>query len=858
MPAHNHSLLHSQRHRCCTALVLFLCLLPTFVKAGGQLDKVITLDIPAKTHLEDALIQWGLATGVTVMINTSSVADQETDGVQGTVAARDALVSLLRRSGLKYKEEGNRISVVPNGNFVHSRLRKEDSEFGGTTSDSAISDESSVPLAPDSNAEKNEKNRNSSSLEEVVVTAQRREERLIDTPIAVTALDTDMMSRTGIKGIADFADSVPGVTISTLGGGVTQIDIRGVTTGADVNPTVAIYIDDVAVPSSGSTLSTPDTVLFDLDRIEVLRGPQGTMYGDSSMGGLLKYVTKLPELNSSSAQIQAGVADIHDGGVDYNGGVAVNVPLVQGVLGVRASVYATHSGGYYDNVELGLSEVDRANAYGARLDTLFKPNDALSVRVAGLVQYNDRKGNASADYTLTGQPIQGVQDQIRGVREPFSSEFHLIDTTVSYDFGPAKLTSITAYQDFYWRLASDVAYFVPTLQTYYDYYPFNTYSAAQDNYDVDFEKFSQELRLESVGSGPLQWVLGSFYSHQSNPVYANISGFTATGQETAYPGIYQTAAGNRLDEVAGFGDMTVRLTRSLDITGGVRYAKVTVANVTNLDISIFGSNANPYEKSADHVVTYLGNVRYHFDDNQMGYLRYATGYRPGGPNTVGIDPATGQLAGPRYFTSDSLKSYEVGYKDSAFDGRLAVDVAGYHINWTDIQISAFTGGFGYIENAPGGASIWGLELSVSGRPAQSLLLSGTFAYQNAYLREAQPDLGAYAGERLPFVPHVTGTLSADYTFAGLPWQPSVGTSMRYVDARWESFDQNSGYPQYHLPDYALIDLRAGMHFASLDLQFYVRNALNKLGQISANTGDVNAQVTYVQPRTIGLSLTKQF
>jgi outer membrane receptor protein involved in Fe transport len=859
---YNYHLFRAQATWCiCAVLILFLSVSPSPALADSPLDKLVKLDIPANSRLEDALIEWGIATGVTVMINTSTVADQDTDGVHGTVLARDALASLLRRSGLTYKEEGSRISVVPRGHLLHSALQGEDAEVegvGGTASDLSTPAESSVPVDLD-------KKRRPPSLEEVLVTATRREERLLDTPIAVTALDTDTLSQTGVKSIVDFADSVPGMIVMTQGAGTSQISFRGVTTGqADVSPTTAIYFDDVPFGNVGGPIDTPDSDLFDLDRIEVLRGPQGTQYGVSSMGGLLKYVTKLPDLTSFDGKVQLGAGAIHEGGVDYTLGGAANIPVVPGVLGVRASAYGQHDGGYFDNVELGRPNVNRANTYGARLDALLKVNDALSVRMGALFQNIDRKGWGSADYLLTGQPAAGALDQFRAVPEPFHSQFHIFTATVNYDFGPAKLTSISAYQDFEWRLVQDSSYNLPYAQSFG--YPFTTYTALQGIPDQKFEKFSQEMRLASNGAGPFQWVVGAFYSHQANSSTVGIGALTATGARIspANTGIFNlTGALGRFDEIAGFGNLTVRVTDKLDITGGVRYAQDTVAGDSGQSSGLFAGGAPTYVYGLSHAVTYLGNATYHFDPNQMAYLRYATGYRPGGTNHLFTDPATGLPSGSPSFSSDSLKSYEVGYKTSLFEGRLVVDVAGYHINWSDIQITAFTAFSAFTENAPGGASIWGSELSVSGRPMQSLLLSGTFAYQDAYLRQASPFLGAYAGERLPNVPRATGTLGADYDFNSLRWRPSVGASARYMDARWSSFDGAAAigsYPQYHLPDYAVVDLRAGLQFGGgLGAQFYVRNALNKLGQLSGVQGSfVGEEVAIIQPRTIGLNLTKRF
>lgn len=836
----------------CTGLMLSLQL-PAFAQKADPLDKPISIDIPANSPLEDALIQWGVVAGVSVMINTSTVNGQITDGVRGTLSAREVLIELLRHSGLGYAEDGGRVKIAPAASFVRSNMVDQRTGSIDKSSESDIQQKGVPPEDTPEGASENREGRRS-SLDEVVVTAQRREERLIDTPTSVTVLDASEMSKLGVTSIPDFGDSVPGMVVNSTGAGNTQITLRGVTTGIDIGATTAIYYDDVPLGPQASFF-TPDPSLVDLERIEVLRGPQGTMYGISSMGGLIKYVTKLPDLVNFGGNVQVGASDIQNGGVGYNFAAAVNIPIIDNVLGVRATAFETHDGGYIDNVQLGKSDVNSANTYGGRLDVLFKPTDELSIRLGGLLQRLERKGQATADYDFDGQPAAGALDQIRYSPESFISNLNLVDATVSYNFGPVKLTSISSYQDFDDQNTIDLTpLIVPLLRQYFNV---DNYSTVAARATLNFAKVTQELRLASDGGEWVDWVVGAFYSHQSESHYQYFLATDLSRQDVADPGLLTATSPGRSDEVAGFGDLTVHLTKQLDVTGGIRYARVTIASDT-VNTGLFSGNGTPYEVASDHVPTYLADARYHLSQDQTAYLRYATGYRPGGPNSVGINLATGALVGPAQYESDSLKSYEVGYKAAFADGRFVLDWDAYHINWSNIQVETSSGIYAFVENAPGGASISGTELALTARPVRDLALSASAAYQDAFLRQASLALGAFAGERLPNVPHLTGTLGADYTFGHGGLEPSVGGSFRYVDARWSSFN-DSTYPQYHLPDYAIVDLHGGIHLGSVDGQLYLRNVFNKCAQMAAATGSSPyAQVTIMQPRTIGFNLSMPF
>jgi outer membrane receptor protein involved in Fe transport len=214
--------------------------------------------------------------------------------------------------------------------------------------------------------------------------------------------------------------------------------------------------------------------------------------------------------------------------------------------------------------------------------------------------------------------------------------------------------------------------------------------------------------------------------------------------------------------------------------------------------------------------------------------------------------------GPPTFEADRLKSYEAGVKAETADRRFGVDLASYYIDWSNIQIIVTRGAFSGIDNAPGGASVRGAELTLTSRPTNSFTVTGAFAYQDASMSQADPDLGADKGERLPNVPRFTAALSADYELPVASFQPTIGATLRYIDDRTASFDSPPAAPQYHMPDYVSVDLRAGFTFGRVNAQLYVRNLFDEIGQVSATTLTGQPRVAILQPRTIGISATMQF
>jgi iron complex outermembrane receptor protein len=768
-----------------------------------------------------------------VAFQEEAVQGKRTAAVKGDLTPRNALMQLLDGSGLAVESRKSGLFIV------------KDPSSG-----------------PPSRSEGAQEDTASAQLDEVVVTAQKRAERLLDVPQSMSVVTAEHMKRVNALQLRDFADTVPGLSIQTEGAGSTQISMRGVTSGKDASATVGIYVDDVPYgPSTGFGASSQvalDAGLFDMDRVEVLRGPQGTLYGASTMGGLLKYVTTPPNATDFGMDVRTGLAQTRSGEVGYHASATVNTPIITDRLALRTTGFYSKDAGYIDNLDLGREDVNGSAIYGGRTDLLFTPNEALSVRVTGFAQNISRDGWPIADYTLVGsqpggipRPVDGNLDQAHLIPEFFKHRFRLVSGTVAYNFGSMTLTSISSNQNLQRDFTADLSdRLLPGLMSLGPFSAVGTWNQLTTN------KFTQEVRLVSDSSGKVEWLVGGFFTNEVSEEHSEFV-FLNPARQIAPNNLYTVWLPTRYKEYAGFGDLTVKLTERFDVTGGVRYAH------NSQDFRQVGSGAlalsAPSNESSESVFTYLVNSRYHFNEQAMGYVRYATGYRPGGPNYIILDPATGLNLGEPSFDADRLKSYEIGYKVETEGRRYGLDVAAYYIDWSDIQITVSRNGFSNRDNAAGGATVQGAELTLTARPVREFTMTGAFAYQDAKLSRAEPALSGAKGERLPTVPRATVALNADYQIAATNFRPMVGATARYIGERTGAF----GPTAYRLPDYTTLDLRAGFELKQLQVQLYARNVFDERGLsvprvLGYSSPSVTFPISVLQPRTFGLALSTQF
>lgn len=699
------------------------------------------------------------------------------------------------------------------------------------------------------------------TLNTVVVTATRRREPAREVPMQINVISADELQKSGAKTMSDFLSAEPGVDLNTQGGsGAGQISMRGVTTGQQTGPTVGVYVDDVAfggstVFSQGATFAL-DMSLLDLNHIEVLRGPQGTLYGAGAMGGLLKYVTNEPDTSEFSGQASVGLSSTKHGGIGNTASALLNIPIKSDVAAVRVSAFSQHEGGYVNAVgpQAG-SRIDRGDTYGARASLLLTPTNQLTVRLSAITQNIHRNAPNYVAYDKSGQPVDGDLTTRIYAPEPFHQNVQLYSLGAEYDFGWSRFNSITSYQSVRTDQPQDLSVvYVPALSAQ----GLNLNSVVAGNLATT-NKVTQEFRLTSPANRRLEWLGGLFFTRERSESDQGIVGAFPNG---ASPSLSSLTAPSTYTEYAGYGDLTYHVTPRLALTGGIRIAHNRQTYEQTTSGLLGGPPQTISAPSSDTSKTYMLTASYGLTENSNVYVRAASGYRPGGPNALLNSPITGRPgSGSPTFQPDTLWTYEAGYKADLLDKRVSLSATVYDIEWKNIQQFGALEGINQVVNA-GNARIKGFELASSLRPDRHWNFGLGFSYINARLTQGNAATGTQSGDPLPNSAKFSATLTGTYHFSLGPYASYVGIAQRFVGRRHAGFGNSSGRPDYPLPGYAVTDLQAGIDFGKASLSFYVRNLFDRRAVLAAGTALMPlggpALVSVEQPRTIGAVLTVPF
>lgn len=799
------------------------------VPASTPAGQVQALDIPA-LPAPQALQRLIEATQLQLIYSPDLMRGVTTRAVKGSFTPKDALARMLEDSGLQAIETGlNAATIRPKNPSA------EHNEAGGD----AVK-----------------------ALDTVLVSAMRRREPVREVPMQVNVVSADHLDRAGAKTLQDYLGNEPGVDVKSTGGpGIGTLAIRGVSTGAQTISTVGVYIDEVAFGSSTAVANGAqmalDMGLLDLDHLELLRGPQGTLYGASAMGGLLKYVTREPDAGEFSGKASLSIAGTRGGGLSHTLGAVINAPLKEDVAGLRVSAFTNHAGGSVDAVgPVTRSDNDRGDTTGARASLLLTPTAKLKLRFTGLTQKIRRDGTDFVDYDAsTGRPIEGDGRRRLYAAEPYDVKISLLSSDVEYDMGWARLNWILSRQWVDSTAVTDMsAGFVPLLGSMG-----LSVASTPARVSVSLDKTTQEFRLTSRTDRQFEWLLGFYYDRENSSNRQRAA--TVLPDGTAGPDLLTAEVPASYRETAAYGDLTWKFSRNLSVTGGLRIAKNRQHYTQTTGGLLVASGPPIVASSSDSSRTWLLTARYNLDATSSVYARAASGYRPGGPNAVLRDPVTGNPQGPLNFQPDTLTSYELGYKADLLDKRLSIEAAAYRLDWKDIQQYLSINGVATVVNA-GAAKVQGAELTLAWRPDEHWVLSGNAAWIDAKLTEDAPGLEATAGARLPVSARFAASLNANYTFR-LGDRPSyVGASFRYVGNRTSGFPGSTGSPLYVMPAYSITDLQAGIEFQHFSLALFARNVFDKRAQQGA-LDTINALggpmwVSQSLPRTVGATLTLPF
>jgi iron complex outermembrane receptor protein len=745
-------------------------------------------------------------------------------------------------------------------------------------------------------------------IPEIVVTAQKRLENVKDVPTSISEISGADLEARHIADYDDLTRSVPSVSFAAGGTeGLSNIEIRGVSSAVG-SPVVAVYLDEssTTIEGGGGFIGQAQPIPFDLARVEVLRGPQGTLYGASSMGGAIRFITNQPKLGAYEVDVVSDLSGTDHAGVNYNESVVVNAPLSSD-LAVRVGVdYGSNSGylNHYDYLT-GLEDASGINKVEqgvVKIGFLYQPSDDLTVTPTLWMQKVDSK-DSSVFY-----PDLGLYNTDKEVREPSSDRLLIPALKIDKRFDFVELTSVTSY---FWRNNArtlDGTFFNDAALAYYflDTNPaFASHQAQNDAIIAHIPspsytgtkqtQLTQELRAESPKPGPgelpLKWTAGLYYSKEaetsennefspglnaafqsiygyplSSPIVQNALGSTAT--TFAGDQIYIAPIRQTVDEYAVFGEIAYDILPTLHASAGVRYEYSTQSyNVDQAGFYSIGSPASFSSSFSASATTPKFSAVYDLNDSSTLYATIAKGYRLGGGTgpipaslCAGDLKAIGIGSAPDSYTSDSLWSYEIGTKLLLMDRTLSVDVSTYLIEWKNIQqdIALPDCGFAFVGNF-GDAQNYGAELQLTYKPRfiPNLTLGLNAGGGRSVITRSDDPGAAAVGEHTLFTPEWTATATAEYRAAITDGVTGfVRTDFDYTGMSYGSFQSTD--PDFTNPSYGVLNGSIGVDLGSLQISLYGKN-INDNRTIIQRPNVASIYEGYaVRPPTVGLNVAKQF
>jgi iron complex outermembrane recepter protein len=732
----------------------------------------------------------------------------------------------------------------------------------------------------------------SQGLQEVLVTADKQSaQKVLDVPSAIQAISADTLQKQATSGIMDIAGQIAGLAIEDLGPGDRKYIIRGISSTGE--STTGVYYDESVISGSNANDGggfEPDIRLYDMDHIEVLRGPQGTLYGAGSMSGTIRFVTKKPDLSNFGGYVDGEYSYTDHASGNWNINGAVNLPIIDNQLAVRMVGWTVYDSGYIDQVRIGtiglVPGVNDDQVEGGRISLRYQPIENFTLD-ASVTSQTERSDGPSL-YTPSGvlswgdpsvpslKPIEGCDLCNTDVaRSPWGDILRVFSLTGTYE---AQFGTFTATTNQYNRRLDFALDSTPILVGF-------GIPIEAETYEPQTRKVnSSELRFASNFNFPVNFVVGAFKQHETNDLTVEVirtnafgfanGPFSTSNADDALSNpdgntFFGRSDNREINQYAGFGELTWKATDRLTFLAGIRYFTENLTGV-QAQLHPFGgfppgsSSVAPVPDVAQTYsrVTPKFNASYRFSESLLLYATAAEGFRGGGLNAQSepFEPIPGS------FAPDWLWNYEVGAKGRLFNGFLDYQTDVYTLRWSNIQINETTptGGFNYTGNA-GDAKVQGVEMELDAHPADGLKLTFTGSYTDAYLTRGvtaeqfagNPTLGL-TGERLPEVPKYQLYFGGDYT---VPISGNLlGTlaaDVTYRSSEDSYFESNT----FNVPlkSYAVIGLRASVVSGPWTVMLFARNLTDERAQISAVNNTVTPlSLITIQPRTVGINISRKF
>lgn len=698
-----------------------------------------------------------------------------------------------------------------------------------------------------------EENRAENDLEEVVVTAQRREESLKDVPISISAVTGEQLTTGGVMNMLDLSFSVPGLAVAETGPGRQIIVIRGLGSERGSSSLTGVYLDEMPVSGiqDGFIQSYIDLRTIDLERAEVLKGPQGTLFGEGSVGGTVRFITKDPVLGEYNGRLAATLYSTTDGQESEEVIGVVNMP-VGDAFAVRVAGTYENKGGWIDQPSRGLKDINDNEVYNVRVKTLWAPTEALDVRGMIVVHRNEGGGSNIVNQSPRDESIflqalgwNGTAFD-RNATSAFEDEYELYNLTATYNFGDAELLSSTSYA----KLDS-----LASLTQLYGALPTPALEVLMRDYRQDAAVLSQEFRLTSTGGGPFFWTVGGFIK-DSELTKEWQSGFDFNAPSlgaAAFGGQAGLEPTSESQSWATFADVSYAITERFKVGGGVRYFFDERKAFDETD-----REATLLEDDFD-AVTYRVYASFALTDDVNVYASVGDGFRSGGFNPP-TDIARGA---PASYDPETVTSYEAGLKSFLFDRRVSFDTAVFFSTYEDMQADTATTSSldnEYLQFTANGqrAELRGFEWDLSWRPTGDLILSFGGDLTDTEITKAATASPYNVGDPIDFAPEYRLTTSANYEF---DWTPTLPGYVRLdFNRQGKSFSTQRrnvlGVPEQNVAaPVDFLNLIAGLNFEGWELALFGRNLLDERGAVRAGWTGLHPQA---RPRTAGVTMAKRF
>jgi len=794
--------------RLASRLALLFALVP--VAAFGAADRV-PFHITAKP-LADALTDFALQAKLSIGYAGVDFQDARSNPVEGALPADEALKQLLNGTGYE--------AVTIDADTIRVR---QIASIGDDTM-------------------------HRPTIEEIVVTTTRRAETAQSLPYSIAVVTGQDINDFGARVPGDLTAHVAALSSTNFGPGQNLLSIRGLSDSYIAGRSqsmVGLYLDESRLTDDAAD---PDLRLVDINRIEVVRGPQGTLYGAGALGGLVRIITNKPQLDQMQGTTLLSASGTDDGGPSGSVESILNVPLLPGVLGFRMVAYAHRDGGYIDEVRLGNSNTNQTDTEGGRASLLWQVADDWSV-TAGFTDQLIQAGDSN--YYQGGLPFL---DRTNYFTEPRRDQFLQTSLTVEGTLDWATVTNTTAFTKRAITGRYDASLGWPILTGY-------PVGPASSRYDRRLETVTEEARLVSTEESSFSWTLGGFFSHRNEAFETKLKGPNAIPQPVV---ARQRRRDDYATEAALFGEATYKLTDSLSVTAGARVFYSSLDAAGRVDQPTSGETAAA--EGSNHTTGFIPKVivSYQPDERMTLYADAAEGFRLGGVNifsprgALNVNEGQPLTSKATAFASDRLWTYEVGAKTVFLDGRLVANGAAYFTVWDFIQSdqilrtgSIFTANMGDT-HAPG------FEIDLNYQVTRNFRIQANAFWTDAKLQDSNPLLVKSEGH-LPAVPSENFGISGRYAFVlGDDWDGFATVEYSYVGPETLGFDVNSP----RMGDYSNVNVRGSVSRGPWQATLYVRNLTDEQANVFAFGNPfsfgVIKQVTPLRPRTVGIEVSYSY